>query len=213
MEKLEKDLNALKQHITKLFENENSGHDITHLENVLEFAKTLQKKEGGDLYVICLSALLHDIHRLLSTTNHYVTPKESLPAIKQILDDFDIDKKQEILFCIEHHEEKQSSKSFNIETLILQDADALDALGHRGLERTIKYCKTHKIPTTNFDFDLDCEEYIPDINPISTCHYVYRTLIPQCENLNTKTAQQLASKSSKIFKDFIDEQYKNHTMS
>lgn len=66
----------------------------------------------------------------------------------------------------------------------------LDAVGKRGLERTLKYCNTYKIPLTDFSFKLDCKEYILDINPISICHYVYRTMIPQGNNLNTKTGKK-----------------------
>lgn len=58
-----------------------------------------------------------------------------------------------------------------------------------------------KIPLTNFNYELDCKEYIPNINPISTCHYIYRTMIPQGNNLNTKTGKRMS-------KDNVQELYK-----
>lgn len=202
---LDKNIILLKEKVNELFLDETSGHDIEHLENVLNYALQIQKIEGGDKDIIIYSAYLHDIHRLMAnkTNGKYVTPKESLPTIYNILLDLkvDNDKIEKILKCIENHEEKDTKNTFDLETQILQDADVLDALGKRGLERTLKYCKTYKIPLTNFNYELDCKEYVPDINPISTCHYVYRTMIPQAKNLNTKTAKNLA-------KDKIQELYK-----
>ncbi len=173
----------------------------------LQYATQIQVPEGGNLYVISISALLHDIHRLMSSRNNYITPKMSLPKVKEILDLFNIDYKNEILYCIEHHEKKGSREKFTLETLILQDADVLDALGQRGLERTLKYCKTHGIPLVNFNYSLDTPEYVANTNPISTCHYVYRNLIPECENLNTTTAQKMADESAEIFRNFLKEHY------
>ena len=66
-------LNDLRQKLNSLFKEENTGHDISHLERVLANALEIQKKEGGDLYVIAVSALIHDIHRLMSIKfNRYV---------------------------------------------------------------------------------------------------------------------------------------------
>ena len=142
------------------------------------------------------------------TNGKYVTPKESLPTIYNILLDLkvDNDKIEKILKCIENHEEKDIKNTFDLETQILQDADVLDAVGKRGLERTLKYCKTYKIPLTNLNFELDCKEYIPNINPISTCHYVYRTMIPQGKSLNTKTGEKMAKDNIKELYKFIEEQ-------
>lgn len=205
-----KDIVLLKDKIKELFLNETSGHDIEHLENVFNYALQIQKVEGGDKDIIVYSAYLHDIHRLMAneTNGRYVTPKESLPTIYNILLDLNVEKNkiERILKCIENHEEKGTGKTFDLETQILQDADVLDAIGKRGLKRTLKYCKTYQIPLTNFNFELDCKEYVPDINPISTCHYVYRTMIPQGENLNTKTGEKMAEDNIRELYNFIEDQ-------
>lgn len=207
---LDKNIILLKEKVKELFLYETSGHDIEHLENVLNYALQIQKDEGGDMDIIIYSAYLHDIHRLMAnkTNGKYVTPKESLPIVYNILLDLkvDNDKIEKILKCIENHEKKGTKKTFDLETQILQDADVLDAIGKRGLERTLKYCKKYQIPLTNFNFELDCKEYIPDINPISTCHYVYRTMIPHAKNLNTKMGQKMANDSIEELYKFIEDQ-------
>ena len=100
----------------------------------------------------------------------------------------------------------KKNKNFSLETLIIQDADALDAVGEIGLQRTLAYCKTHNIPITS-PKPLDCVEYIPDINPISTCHYIYRTMIPNANNFYTNTAKEIAKEKIKILEDFVEKHY------
>ncbi len=201
-------IERLKLKLTELFKNEDTGHDISHLERVLNYALQIQKHEGGDLYVIAVSALIHDIHRLLSSKyQRYISPKESLDEVKNILlaCDVNLNKLNQILSVVKNHEDK-SNKNFSLETLIVQDADALDALGEIGIERTLKYCKKNKIPLTSNE-PLDCPEYIPDINPISTCHYVYRTMIPNGNKLFTKTARDIAKDKIQILEDFVKSNY------
>ena len=47
--------------IKSQFEGDATGHDWYHIERVLNLSRFIQLKEGGDLLVIELSALLHDI--------------------------------------------------------------------------------------------------------------------------------------------------------
>lgn len=201
-------IKTLKEKLHELFKDENTGHDISHLERVLENALQIQKCEGGDLYVIAVSALVHDIHRLMSTQlNCVVSAEDSLDDVKQLLLTCNVDLKKldKILDVVKNHDNK-NSKDFTLEILIIQDADTLDAIGEIGIKRTLKYCETHNIPI-NSTKPLDCPEYIPDINPISTCHYVYRTMIPNANNLYTKTAKELAKDKIKILEEFVE---KNH---
>lgn len=200
-------LERVKAKVNLLFKNENTGHDISHLTRVLDNALKIQKVEGGDLYVIAVSALVHDIHRLMSNQRGtYVSAEQSLDEVEKILKDCDVDnaKIPAILDAVEHHE-KKNNKNIPIEWQVLQDADALDALGKIGLKRTIKYCKTHHIPTTNTNYELTCKQYIPDIFPISTCHYIFRTMIPQGENMHTQTGQKMANGNIEILREFISE--------
>lgn len=203
---MNKIIEKLKAKLNKLFKHDRTGHDILHLERVYENALKIQKEEGGDLYIISVSSLIHDIHRLMSTQQkRYVSPKESLETAKKLLIDCGVDnvKIDQILEVVKNHEDKRN-KNVSKETLIIQDADSLDAIGEIGIERTLKYCEVNKIPITS-KITLDSEEYIPDINPISMCHYIYRTMIPNAKNLYTKTAKEIAKDKIKILEDFIKE--------
>ena len=198
-------LKRIYKKIKQLFKDENTGHDIGHLKRVLNNALIIQSKEGGDLYLIAVSALVHDVHRLMAHSAHrFVFPNESLEEVEKILRECNVDENKiaQILLAVENHEDK-THKDIPLEWQVLQDADALDALGSIGLRRSLKYCKVNKIPVMDNAFDLNCKEYIPDVNPISTCHYVYRTMIPNGENMHTATGQKMANKKLKKLKDFI----------
>ena len=54
-------IDAVVAHIKQEFSGEATGHDWYHIERVWKNAKQIQAKEGGDLFVIELGALLHDI--------------------------------------------------------------------------------------------------------------------------------------------------------
>lgn len=202
-------IDRLKIKIDELFKDEKTGHDISHLERVFENAIQIQKNEGGDFYVVAVAALVHDIHRLMSNkAGKFIFPEESIETVKNLLIDADVDetKLEQILEVVRFHDDK-TNKNQMLETLIIQDADALDALGEIGLKRTLTYCKTNGIPLS-MPIPLDTKEYIPDINPISTCHYIWRTMIPNGKNLYTKTAKILVKNKIKILEDFVKENHK-----
>lgn len=202
-------IDRLKVKITELFKDEKTGHDISHLERVFENAMQIQKNEGGDFYVVGVAALVHDIHRLMSNeAGKFVFPEESIDTVRELLIESNVDelKLEQILEVVRFHDDK-TNKDQMLETLIIQDADALDAVGEIGLRRTLTYCKTNGIPLSQ-PIPLDTEEYIPDINPISTCHYIWRTMIPNARNLYTKTAKDLVEDKIKILEDFVKENHK-----
>lgn len=203
---LKNDLKKVETEIKLLFKFEDTGHDISHIKRVLKYATTIQKYEGGDLYIISISAMVHDIHRLISKQkNEYTSPHDCLEYVEFILNKCNIEKEKipRILEIVKNHEDK-NLKDLPIEDQIVQDADFLDSIGKTGLRRLLKYNNSYNIPITNEYFPLDSTEYIPDINPISACHYLYRTILPNVENIHTTTAIKLAQKRINILKIFID---------
>lgn len=167
---LEKYIQKIRPLIEAKFKEEYSGHDISHLERTMKMALYIQSKEGGDEIVIGISAFLHDIHRIMQyNLNRYVSPRDSLSEVESILNIMELNRnlKQRILHCIEFHEEynwnNSLNKKENIETLILQDADNLDAMGAMGIARTFLYGGAYKIPIYNDKIPLKInDKYIED---------------------------------------------------
>lgn len=210
---LEKYIELLRPEIIKIFKNDSSGHDIGHLERTMNNALFLQKHEGGDELIIGTAAFLHDIHRVLQKERgKYCTPKESLPIVKELLEkvEFPIDKTDKVLHSIEHHEiynwNESRSQVSDIETLILQDADNLDAIGAIGIARLFSYGGAHNIImyepdiplNTNDDYD---EENDDDESAIYHCHH---KLFKLEDNMNTSTGKKLASDKTNYMKDYVN---------
>lgn len=190
-----------------IYEGENSGHDISHIKRVLLYSDVMRKYEGGDPDVIFVSAVFHDVHRVMSNKlKRFVSPEESIDVVRQILEEFhfDDDFLAKVLYVIANHDKKDMRKSeMSQELQIVQDADILDAIGVKGLQRTLKYCKAKHIPVSNTNYSLTTDKYIPNINPISTTHYVARTMIPQASYLHTESGKLLAKNQIVILKDFV----------
>lgn len=196
----------------EIYRDEPSGHDFSHIERVLNFCKEMMKTENADDFIVTISAIFHDVHRVLSSKEgKFISAEEAMPEVENILNQFDLPKEKlnGILYVIKEHDNKTTSKDIPIELQIIQDADILDALGETGLKRTLAYCKKHNIPLTNTNFDLDCSEYIPDVNPISTLHYIHRTMIPQADMLHTSAAKNIAKDKIKVLCDFVKHNLNN----
>ncbi|MBO7219099.1 MAG: HD domain-containing protein [Clostridia bacterium] len=193
------------------FANEPSGHDYTHVKNVLEYATQLQEKEGGDFDVIYVSALFHDVHRVISSKiGRFVAPEDAMGEVRKLLSQVELEEDvyEDILYVISEHDNKVDDPFMSKELQIIQDADILDALGERALSRTYTYCKTHNIPVKNTAVPLDDPSFAPSVNPISMTHYVYRVLIPLCDRLHTSTAKKLAKQDLKVLYDFVEDNNK-----
>lgn len=191
-----------------MFAKEDSGHNISHLKRVLKNAERIQKVEGGDIFIISVSALLHDIHRLMSNQlGEFVPPENSLGAVERFLNltypELPATTKNHIIKVIKHHGEKDYTANESLESKIVKDADCLDAMGKIGLKRTRTYCRVHNIPVVNLNYSLNCKEYIPDVNPISCCHYIYRTMLPDINTLRTNTAKAMAKRKNIVLENFV----------
>ena len=176
----------------------------------------MQTKEGGDILIIGIASFLHDIHRLMqSERKEYVMPKDSLDRVLEIIKLANLDLSDEqinkILFCIEHHEDYNWS-GFNVDdinTLILQDADNLDAIGAIGIGRSFGYAVINNQPFYDDKIPLESfKGYKEKLKDVSNIHFLNNKLIKLGDNMNTKTAKKIAKDRVEFVKKFIDEYIK-----
>lgn len=210
MQKTMEIINQLRKKVEDYFSKDASGHNIDHLERTLKHALYLQSKEGGDIVVVAVSAFIHDIHRILGAEqNKFVAPKESLPIVKEFLNEIDLtqEQREHILFAIEHHEEYLFGEGGvnvqDIESKILQDADNLDAIGAVGIIRAFKYGFSHNLPDYLAEVPLYQNEYNESQHDVSTIHHINNKLLRLGKYMNTKTAKKLAKEKIKLMKDFM----------
>lgn len=198
--------------IKTLFSSDSSGHDIYHLKRVFNLAMTIQSREGGDKIVIGAAALTHDVHRIIEIqTGKFCSPKDSLPRVKAILDKTDLSEEQKmhVLHCVEFHEQYNFSKSGktvqDLETLILQDADNLDAMGAIGIARTFMFGGTHRLPMWIPDIPIDSRHYDEASYDPSVIHHFHSKLLNLKDNMNTQTGMEVAQERHQVIERFIQE--------
>lgn len=120
----------------KELSRETTGHDWFHTYRVWQLAKKINKKEGGDSFIVEMSALLHDLDdwkfsKGLSKTKKY------LKSIKLSKDD--AEKIINTINSIDYKGAKVKNTIKDLEARIVYDADKIDALGAIGIARLFTY--------------------------------------------------------------------------
>ena len=204
-------IDAVVAHIKQEFSGEATGHDWYHIERVWKNAKLIQAKEGGDLFVIELGALLHDIadHKFVEHADEEAE-KRTLELLGSLL------VSEETILSVLHIVHNCSfkggigeNKMKTLEGLIVQDADRLDAIGAIGIARTFAYggkagnmIYDPSIQPTNFK---SAEEY--RTKRTHTINHFYEKLLQLKDGMNTTTGLQLANQRDAFMRSFLEQFY------
>jgi len=177
--------------------NDFSGHDFSHIERVRKMALRIAEIEGGNVRIIELAALLHDVadSKLGGTSENvdqYLRPRVSEQDRLHILDII-------------------NSLSFKggdlppmktLEGKIVQDADRLDAIGAIGIARTFQFAGHFQEPM-----------YVPGLaprepgdrtGPTSALHHFDEKLFRLKDLMNTKTAKIIAEDRHQYMREFVE---------
>lgn len=190
---------------------DSSGHDWWHIYRVWNMSRKIQRIEGGDLFVVELAALLHDIADWkfnqteksgLSIVSGWLKSQEVTPEISQ-----------KVIYIIEHISfkgEGEQDKMNLLEGQIVQDADRLDAIGATGIARTFA-----------FGGWKGNEMYNPAIKPVpkmtfdqykksngTTINHFYEKLLLLKELMNTNTAKKIAENRHAFMELFLNRFFK-----
>lgn len=199
------------KYIENKLKGEGSGHDWWHVYRVWMLAKEIGEKEKGDMFVIELAALLHDIADWKFTNgDDSVGPKLAsdwllkLDVNKMVID--------EVATIIKDISFKGAGVKTSMKTLagrVVQDADRLDAIGAIGIARTFAY-----------GGHTGREIYNPNIKPIMhktfgdykknnspTLNHFYEKLLLLKDLINTKTAKKMAVTRHKFMEVYLREFY------
>jgi uncharacterized protein len=193
-------------------EGEGSGHDWWHVVRVVENAKTIAAQEGGDLFVIELAALLHDIadwkfHDGDSTIGAKISQEWLL--------DLEVSKDiaEHAAYIVEHISFKGGTNRHIMRTLegkIVQDADRLDALGAIGIARAFAYGGSvgrllydpGSQPTMLTSFDS-----YKKVQNGTTINHFYEKLLLLKDRMNTKTGKAMALNRHKFMEKYLEQFY------
>lgn len=119
--------------------DQQAGHGGDHIIRVLANARQIQSQTGGDLVIVELAALLHD----LGDAKFHDGLERSAEFAREILtilgaERATIDHVAHIVDNISFRK-SDTAEPLSLEGQIVQDADRLDALGAVGIVRTIEY--------------------------------------------------------------------------
>jgi len=186
-----------------------AGHNWSHAERVLKLSRKIRELENnGDLQVIELAAVLHDIG-----DSKFHTGEEEVGgnmAYEFLVNKgFDDGKAKQVRFIVNHisfkdHFEKEVSRS--IEFQIVQDADRLDAMGAIGIARAFNYGGYKNRAMYDPDIPLkayvDTESYKKSEAP--TINHFYEKLFKLKEMMNTNTGRKMAEARHDYMVQFVD---------
>ena len=209
----------MKKHITltinfvkEKLEGAEAGHDWFHIERVWKLSKKIAEKEGGNLEVIELSALLHDI---ADPKFHNGDETLALKISQNFLEEIQVDAEliEQVLSVIKNISFKNRAEAPEnppLELQIVQDADRLDAIGAIGVARTFNFggFKNNLMyhPEIKPNLDMNKEEYKKSNG--TTINHFYEKLLLLKDLMNTKTAKKIASERHDFMLQFLDEFYK-----
>lgn len=193
--------------IQKQFENESTGHDWFHIERVYNMAAFLQKTEGGDLEIIELAALLHDVsdHKFNGGSATLGGDIAFEKLINLNYSSIKAEKVREIINQVSFKGANVEHLTSSIEAKIVQDADRLDAIGAIGIARAFAYGGNKERPL-----------YDPSIPPIlhdsfdayknvksHTINHFHEKLLLLRSKLNTRTAINIGNERHEFLELFL----------
>ena len=209
----------MKNHITltinfvkEKLEGAEAGHDWFHIERVWKLSKKIAEKEGGNLEVIELSALLHDI---ADPKFHNGDETLALKISKDFLEEIHVNAEliEQVLFVIKNISFKNRAEAPEnppLELQIVQDADRLDAIGAIGIARTFNFggFKNNLMyhPEIKPNLGMNKEEYKKSNG--TTINHFYEKLLLLKDLMNTETAKKIASERHDFMLQFLGEFYK-----
>jgi uncharacterized protein len=203
-------------HITENFVRDtlgedSTGHDWYHIERVRKNALYIAEKEQrGDLFIIEMAALLHDIPDEKLNASKEAGAKK-LSDFLQVLEIQEADKTRinEIIYSVSF---KGGIKTelLSPEAEIVQDADRLDAIGAVGIARAFAYGgkKGQAIydPGLETRNEMTEEEYRHGKS--SSINHFYEKLLKIKERLNTDTAIKMAEERHQFMEKYLQQFYK-----
>ena len=180
---------------------------------VYRTALKIQEKEGGDLFLVSIASLLHDVddYKLVKdrkeTDDPYLNAKEFMNSVE--LDEEFQKQVIEIIFSVSFKANETVTPK-TIEGKIVQDADRLDAIGAIGIARAFAYGGHKNSPLYNPDEkpmeNMDFEMYKKHRG--STINHFYEKLLKLKDMINTETGRKIALVRDAFMKEFLVEFYK-----
>lgn len=182
--------------VKQKLEKAEAGHDWFHIDRVYKTALKINSVEGGDLLVVSLAALLHDIaDSKFNNGDEEIGPRIAAEFLQSISVQPEVS--SHVVAIIKNLSFKASlgKISFSSKELdIVQDADRLDAIGAIGIARAFTYGgfknRTMYNPEILPAYNQTKEEYKNSVAP--TINHFYEKLLLLKDLMKTNAGSEIA---------------------
>lgn len=198
--------------VKSVLEGEGSGHDWWHIHRVRNNALQIALKEGADLEVVELAALLHDIadHKFHDGDLSIGPNRAEQLLIKHGYQSDLALKVKQIVAEVSFKGAEVDTPVSSIEGACVQDGDRLDAIGAIGIGRAFAYggnknrlmYDPNHPPQKHGDF----EAYRTDDGP--TINHFYEKLLLLKDRMQTETGKNMAIQRHQFMESFLAQFYK-----
>ena len=201
-----------KNFVKQKLEKAEAGHDYWHILRVLRLSEKIAQKEGGNLFIIRLGALLHDIaDAKFHQGNEKIGPQIAREYLQS--QNMSNDIIEPIVKIIENISFKNSFDGQNYSSLelqIIQDADRLDAIGAIGIARAFIYggYKNNPIYDPELKPNLKMNKETYKKGNTTTINHFYEKLLKLKDMMNTSTGKQIAEERHRFMLQFLEQFYK-----
>ncbi len=198
----------VRKKVCELLDKDDSGHGMEHINRVLDLSLKFSKKENGNIDIISLIALLHDVddYKLFGTNN-----AQNLTNAKKIMGECNIDNNIQNQVClalcnIGYSKRLNGCCPTTLEGKIVSDADMCDALGANGILRVYTYSIKNGKPFFNKDIfpieDMTAEKYTRKCADSSVCH-IFEKVLKLKGLMLTESGKKEAELRHQIVIDFL----------
>lgn len=188
-----------------------AGHDWFHIERVYKTALHINDAENGDVLVVSLAALLHDIaDSKFNNGDEEIGPNMAGNFMRGLnITDHVVIHVQEIIRNLSYKASLGNITFQSKELDIVQDADRLDAIGAIGIARAFTYGgyknRVMYDPEIAPDLNMSKEAYKNSAAP--TVNHFYEKLLRLKELMKTTAGKQLAQKRHEFMESYLDQFY------
>jgi uncharacterized protein len=194
--------------IAKSFHSsDTTGHDWWHVYRVWRMAKQIAQREGADMPLVELAALLHDMddHKIEGADwENFPNARKTLHSINA--DNNLIEKVISIIKEVSFKGANVDTTPSSIEACVVQDADRLDAIGAIGIARAFTYggSKHRELYNPESKPSMHSSFYEYKNSKGSTLNHFYEKLLLLKSMLNTATGKSIAVKRHEYMERFVE---------
>src|SRR5476649_140467 len=189
--------------------NAEGGHDWWHIYRVWNNAKLIAQTEPGNLLIIELAVLLHDIaDSKFNNGDEEIGPATAGNYLRGIgIDEETTLQVQQIIRHLSFKSGFDEPVFHSPELAIVQDADRLDAMGAIGIARTFSYggFKGREIynPEIEPNLNMTKEQYKNSAAP--SINHFYEKLLLLKDKMNTPTGKKLAEQRHQFMEIYLEQ--------